>query len=67
MREHIGIPMDKLATMDSQAIVGMLARWYIRQAQRDGFTITAETARNAAISAVFGCMPDKPQAQGAKP
>ena len=67
MREHIGIPMDRLATMDNQAIVGMLARWYRRQAQRDGFSLTAETARNAAIRAVFGCMPNKPEPQGAKP
>jgi hypothetical protein len=66
MIEHPGVPVDKLATMDAQAIVGMLMRWYVREAQRQGFTLTAETARNAAISAVFGCMPDKPQPQGAK-
>ena len=60
MIEHTGVPIDKLATMDAQAIVGMLARWYMRQAQRDGFSLTAETARNAAILAVFGCMPDRP-------
>ena len=49
--------VDKIAQLDAQAIVGMLARWYMRQAARDGLTIAAETARNAAISAVFGCQP----------
>jgi hypothetical protein len=49
--------IDKLASLDAQAIVGMLARWYMRQAQRDGFTLTAIDARNAAISAVFGGQP----------
>jgi hypothetical protein len=67
MQEHEAIPIDKLASMDAQAICGMVGRWYMRQAQRDGFSLTAEEARNAAIRAVFGCMPDKPQAQGAKP
>ena len=65
MIDRIGVPIDKLATMDAQAIVGMLMRWYVREAQRQGFTLTAETARNAAISAAFGCMPNKPQ--GGKP
>ncbi len=63
--ERDAVPLDKLASMDTQAVVGMLARWYIRQALRDGFSITAETAKNAAIRAAFGCMPDKPQPQGA--
>jgi hypothetical protein len=49
--------VDKIASLDAQAIVGMLMRWYIRQAARDGFTLPMETARNAAISAVFGGQP----------
>ncbi len=49
--------IDKLAQLDAQALVGMVSRWYMRQAARDGFTLTAIEARNAAISAVFGCQP----------
>ena len=49
--------LDKLASLDAQALVGMVSRWYMRQATRDGFTLTAIEARDAAIAAVFGCQP----------
>jgi len=49
--------IDKLASLDAQAMVGLVARWYMRCAQRDGFNLTAIEARNAAIQAVFGCQP----------
>jgi hypothetical protein len=49
--------LDKMASLDAQAIVGMLARWFMRQAQRDGFALAPIDARNAAIAAVFGCQP----------
>lgn len=65
MKDVDATPIDRLASMDAQAVVGLVMRWYIRQAQRDGFSLTPETARNAAIRAVFGGMPDKPQ--GTKP
>ena len=63
MKDVDAQPIDKLASLDAQAVVGMLARWYVRQAQRDGFILDHITARNAAIRAVFGGMPDKPQAR----
>jgi hypothetical protein len=49
--------IDKLASMDSQAVIGLVARFYIRQAAREGRTVTAIEARDAAIAAVFGCQP----------
>jgi hypothetical protein len=49
--------VDKLASLDAQALVGMVSRWYMRQAARDGFRLTAIEARDAAIAAVFGCQP----------
>lgn len=64
MRDVDAQPIDKLESLDAQAVVGLVMRWYVRQAQRDGFTLDPITARNAAISAVFGGMPDKPQAHG---
>lgn len=57
IREPQAEVFDKIASLDAQAIVGMLSRWYLRQAARDGFTLSAIEARNAAISAVFGCQP----------
>jgi hypothetical protein len=48
---------DKIAELDAQAIVGMLMRWYLRQAKRNGITLAAIDARDAAIQAVFGCQP----------
>jgi hypothetical protein len=49
--------IDKLTSMDAQAIVGLVARFYIRQAARANRTLTAIEARDAAIAAVFGCQP----------
>jgi hypothetical protein len=54
---RIAQPIDKLATLDGPALVTMLARWYLSQAARDGFQLTADNARNAAISAVYGHKP----------
>ena len=57
------LQVDKLATLDAQAIVGMLMRFYVRQAQRRGWVLDHTTARDAAIASVFGGMPEKPEPQ----
>jgi hypothetical protein len=52
-----GVIHDKIASLDAQAIVGMLARYIQRQEERKGRKLDAITARDRAIVAVFAAMP----------
>jgi len=50
--------VDKIASLDAQALVGMVARFFQRQEARRGRKLDAITARDAAIRALFSAWPD---------
>jgi hypothetical protein len=59
IREPHAELFDKVAQLDLQSVTGMLARHYMRRATREGWTLAANDARNAALGAVIAGMPDR--------
>ena len=64
MRDVDAQPIDKLASLDAQAVVGMMARYAVREHNRRGVPISADEARSRAIVALSDLIPEPMHRKG---